>query len=159
MPGCRTRWRGHAHPGLQRSAHPTQSAGPSVPTAPGPTHSRPAAGSATEDRGVRPRHAARLPHGPASEPLRGRYPKQAKTVGQNDPGGLIKPEAGAVQIGDLLAGLARPDPAVVIPLVVSAGEVLEIARDAMRLAQLCRQGDGPRAVSYDGQECRLGDVG
>src|ERR1017187_1238891 len=159
MPGCRTGWRALGHPGLRRSAHPHRSAGPNAPITPGPEHSRPAAESATKDRGVRPRRAARQPHEHASEPLRGRYPEQAKAIGQDDPGGLIEPEPGAVQVGDLLGGLTRADPAVVIPLVVATGEIFEITRHSMRLEQSGRLGDGPWEVTQDRQERRLGWVG
>src|SRR5674476_1597930 len=139
MPGCRTRWRARGHPGLPRSAHPHPSAGPSAPTAPGPEHSRPAADSATRGRGVRPPRAVRRPHEPASEPLRSRHAKQAKAIGQDDPGGLVEPQPGAMQVGDLLAGLARADPTVVVPLVVAAGEeITDLHRTRLWLNEATR---------------------
>src|SRR5450759_4433171 len=64
-----------------------------------------------------------------------------------------------MKISDLFAGLSRADPAFVVPLVEVAGEILEIARDPMRLAQLRRLSNGPRKVPQSGQEGSLGVMG
>ena len=75
-------------------------------------------------------------------PLRGGDAEQVQAVGQHDPGRLVQPQPGAVDVGDLVVAL-RDDPALVVPAVVGAGEVLEVARDAVRRAQLGRAAPPP----------------
>ena len=84
--------------------------------------------------------------------------EQAQAVGQHDAGGVVEPEPGAVQVGDLLVALGT-HAALVVPLVGPAGEVLEVARDPVRLAQPGRLRDHAREVAEDREQRRLGVVG
>ena len=64
-----------------------------------------------------------------------------------------------MQVGDLLVGARRAHPAGVVPLVEAAGEVLEVARDPVRLAQVGRLRHDPREVAQDREQRGLGVVG
>ena len=56
------------------------------------------------------------------------------------------------------SALSRPHAALVVPLVVLAGELLEVAGDPVRLAQLGRLADHPRELAEGRQQHRLGLV-
>src|SRR4051794_36692930 len=63
------------------------------------------------------------------------HPEQTKTVGEDDARRLRQPEPRTVQVGRLLVS-ERQDPARVIEAVVRAGQLFEVASDAMRLTEL-----------------------
>ena len=69
--------------------------------------------------------------------------EQPQPVGQHDAGRLDQPQAGAVQVGDLLVA-AGQHPAGVVEPVVGAGELLEVARDR-GAARAARPRSRPRA--------------
>src|SRR4051795_6297860 len=68
-------------------------------------------------------------------PLRRAHAEQLQAVREHDPGRLVDPGAGAVDVGDLVVAL-RTDPAGVVPALVGAGEVLQVAGDPVRCPQL-----------------------
>src|SRR3712207_7691672 len=60
---------------------------------------------------------------------------RSQAVGEHLAGGVVQPQPGAVDVRDDLV-TERRDPALVVPLVVGRGELLQVPGDAVRLAQL-----------------------
>src|SRR6478735_12214611 len=87
-----------------------------------------------------PRHGGPRPRANASvspsHPLGGTDPEEVEAVGEHLAGGVVAPQAAAVQVGDLLVDADRAHPAGVVPLVEATGELLEVARDPVRLEQV-----------------------
>ena len=88
-------------------------------------------------------------------------PSRPRPFDKHDPRGLDQPEPGAGQIGRRLV-THRQHAAGVVEPVVGAGELLEVARDPMRLAQLGGARDDPRELPERAEQLaflRLGEQG
>src|SRR6187402_1788501 len=79
-------------------------------------------------------------------PLRGADAEQAKAVAQHLAGSVVEPQARAVKVGDLFVAERRHASAV-IPAVIRRGDRLEVARDAVLLAELDGLGDDARELA------------
>src|SRR5699024_3003578 len=80
---------------------------------------------------------------PRSHPLGGGDAQETQAVGEDLPGGVVEPQPRAVQVRDLLVLGHGAHAALVVPLVEPSGQILQVARDAVRLAQLGSLGDHP----------------
>ena len=81
-----------------------------------------------------------------STSVRAQTPSRSRPLRSTWPVASFSHSRRAVQVGDRLVA-QRDDPAVVVPAVVEAGELLEVAGDAVRLAQLGRLGDDARELA------------
>ena len=102
--------------------------------------------------GVRP--AGRVGGGHDVTSARGRRPRAGTGRWRAPPGSRRRAEPGPVQVAGLLVA-ARQHPAAVVEAVVGAGQLLEVARDAVRLAQLGGGLDDPRELGERPQQLAL----
>src|SRR5260370_37601844 len=94
---------------------------------------------------------------PGLQPVGGGHAEQAEAVGQNDPGRVSQPQPRPAEIAGWLA-VTGQHAAGVVETVVRAGQVFQVSRDSMLLAQFRRPGHHHRELCETHSHGILPDV-